>query len=270
MNNDPFLLRRASFWLVAGLFAVLPMFCASSFELVYTDHNLVDLVISEMNPSVPSLAETPKNSSGKGAIINRRVALFRNNVLIHTAQYSVGDWVFYSEGVTRNNAYVYTAKYYAWDDDAGQWVYSRTDGPVTADTSRCSGYLYNGTNSPFSRAPVEWNGDVQVGSVNVVDGVLNIHPGSTVTLHRNLNVGDQHFYYIPEGGEICASGTTFKSDGNDYGLFISTRGAASVSPTVHDCVFDGVYLYVAWYAERIDVVDNVFTAPLHNLWVQVR
>jgi len=140
----------------------------------------------------------------------------------------------------------------------GQWVETNPSTlSQTVDTSRCSGALYN--DGTFPRDPIHWSGNVQVRDVRVEMGVLEVQPGSVVTIENVLytaiyNPG------APSDGSLQAIAATFRG-GNTNGLpsLMILDTEASARPALSQCTLNDVHLCVRNNARNVELIDNVFT-----------
>ncbi len=245
---------------------------AHALRVAYNGHDMADLDLTRRYIEHAKTVETEHQY---------RVDVYRDGSLvyasdIYTEKYSQ---YWHDSGLARDRSYVYTAEYFlrhtTGPDTWSAWTNYADGGPVTVRTDQCAGYLYNAPSNRFGRPPVAWSGNVVVGGVVVVEGLLRIQPGTMVALRGNLESGGRSYNEFDEiTGELQAVDVHFvKHDayagpGNpDVSLYRSEP--PSVQPALSRCSFDGVDVYADYFRSDppdsieiagLEITDNVFTS----------
>ncbi len=258
--------------LAIGFLSVSCLHEASALRVAYNGHDMADLDLTQQYVEYAKTIETE---------YQYRVAVYRNGNLVYSSDIYTEKYnqYWHDSGLARDGSYVYTAEYFSryttGPDTWSAWTSYASGGPVTVRTDRCAGCLYNAPANRFGRPPVSWSGDVVVGGVVVVEGLLRIQPGAEVALRGNLEAGGRSYNEFDEiTGELQAVDVHFfKHDayagsGNPV-LSLNRSAPPTVQPALTRCAFEGVDVRVEYFRSDpsdsmeiagLEVTDNVFTS----------
>ncbi|MFH1737978.1 MAG: NosD domain-containing protein, partial [bacterium] len=216
---------------------------AFALQVVYSGGSVVDLELGYSNGRV-------------------KYHLYRDGEIIGSDMVTPQEFLYYSDTVPHNSTHTYYSMSFTWDSKTEEWKPSEQSDPVEVDTSFHSGALYNKVDNRFKRAPIAWSGDIQTKYLNVVNGVLEIAPGSNIRLGGSLRIyGTPNWEYPDADAALLVRDATFTPDENSWSaqvLFVRYDGATRSNTPIEGCVFERVAVDFGQGSKNVRFVNNYF------------